>query len=170
MSAVQGLPQLPNEFEASLRSRRDYPPNKQKPLGNMTNKTTTSLKHDGLLSEAVSVFRSSSSGCSPSLFRPGTSHNCLYNQFVHSLHSLQPLQLRKARVGEAAVLGQDYLTVHFRKADSLCTNSKNVCWQKCKSRFHTYLLKESGFNQVIFCYEFCRKLWAPLHLMKRNTF
>jgi hypothetical protein len=83
VSAVQGLPQLPNEFEASLRSRRDYPPNKQKPLGNMTNKTTTSLKHDGLLSEAVSVFRSSSSGYSSSLFRPGMSHNCLYNQLIH---------------------------------------------------------------------------------------
>lgn len=31
------------------------------------------------------------------------------------------------------------------------------CWS-------IYLLKESGFNQVIFCDEFSRMLWAPLHL------
>ena len=40
---------------------------------------------------------------------------------------------------------------------------------KCSPSWSAWpLLKESGFNQVIFCDEFSRMLWAPLHSAKRT--
>jgi hypothetical protein len=55
------------------------------------------------------------------------------------MHSLQLLQIKKARVGEAAVFGQDYFRTHFREADSHLTTVKMYAGKNVNLDFiHTF--------------------------------